>query len=479
MNYNATIFSGTKYVIDDIFKLNTKCLKISYTIKFKSFDKMDLHLHSFKFIKSENFNVAIILILAYWRRFDYFTSIKLLKNSNKYELKLLLALIYLYQNKTGFQNIKLGEKIFIDLALNSKRIEAIVLLIEFYLYYGKQTECQKWCSYLETLDYGSANYYLSLINTNYLKKIDQSLNAVTAKIPDDRGYIILSEITSKKKDFALIAVRKKIIDAYALLGEWCYKMNDFITMKHLFDSGIERENVESLKCLVNFYIKMHDYEGIKNNFHNLMMKIELNQRLIILSKIIKLYISDEYYDKAERLAKFYIKYDNVSASYLLAEIYEKQKKFDQAFNVYLKLSSENNKYAMCKLGLYYIYGYGAIKIDEKKGLELLQKSGTKLGKEIIDICSLKGVLGKEKVLEGFENLNQNIAKSPVAALYIFACYHYGYCVGKDIIEEERLSRLLKEEHKKTREEIITFLFDNRDLCGNMIKKEHLSRKVLF
>ncbi len=482
MELNAKILSETYNIAKKILLLNFNGLKKRWKISFVNLNIENLSLTRFNSIRNGNKYLVTSLINLYIKKHDYFSAINLLKKSNDYDLNLILALIYLYQKHSGFLNIDLGEKLLIELAKDSSRIEAIIVLIEFYLYSGKDEEVIRWCKYLENEGLGIVNYYLSLLETNYQVKVDECLNAVTAKIPDYRGYARLSELTSKKKDFALLAIRKNILDAYALLGEWCYKMNDFITMKHLFDSGIERENTESLKCLVNFYIKTHDYEGISENFYKLMMKLELNQRLIILEKIIKLHISDEHYDKAVRLSKFYLKYDEVSASFLLAMIYEKQKKFDQAFNIYLKLADlYNNKYAMCNLGLYYIHGYGTTKIDEKKGLSLLQNSGTSFGKEIIDICSLKGVLGKEKVLEGFENLNQNIFQSPIAALYIFACYHFGYCVSKDIIEEERLSRLLKEEHKKTREDIITFLLDNRDLdlSGNMLKNERLSHKILF
>jgi len=482
MELNAKILSKTYFITNRILSLNCKNLKKHRKISFVSLNQKQLFINKFNSIKNNNKTLVLSLIKSYMQKLDYLSVIKILKKSNDYDLNLILALIYLYQKNSGFLNVKLGEKLLINLAKNSSRIEAVIILIEFYLYRGRDETLKQWCKYLENKGYGASNYYLSLIETNYQVKIDECLNAVTAKIPDYRGYARLSELTSKRKDFALLAIRKNIIDAYALLGEWCYKMNDFITMKHLFDSGIERENTESLKCLVNFYIRIHDYEGILENFHNLMMKLELNQRLIILEKLIKLHISDEHYDKAVRLSKFYLKYDEVSASFLLAMIYEKQKNYDEAFKMYLKLANEyKNKYAMCNLGLYYIHGYGTTKIDEKKGLSLLQNSGTNLGKEIIDICSLKGVLGKEKILEGFENLNQNIFQSSVAALYIFACYHFGYCVNKDIIEEERLSRLLKEEHKKTREDIITFLLDNRDLdlSGNMLKNERLSHKILF
>ncbi|HBD06544.1 MAG TPA: hypothetical protein DCY93_03960 [Firmicutes bacterium] len=482
MVLNAKFLSETYNIAKRILSLNFNGFKKRRRINFVNFKIKSLNITRYSSIKNCNKYLVIPLIKSYIKKFDYFSVIKMIEKSNDYDLNLILALIYLYQRNSGFLNIKLGEQLLIKLVKVSSRVEAIIILIEFYLYSGNDEKLIRWCKLLEKEGYGTANYYLSLIETNYQIKVDECLNAVTARICDNRGYARLSELTSKKKDFALLAIRKNILDAYALLGEWCYKMNDFITMKHLFDSGIERENTESLKCLVNFYIRTHDYEGISEHFHSLMMKLELNQRLVILEKLIKLHISDEHYDKAARLSKFYLKYDEVSASFLLAMIYEKQKKFDKAFNIYSKLANEyKNKYAMCNLGLYYIHGYGTTKIDEKKGLSLLQNSGTSFGKEIIDICSLKGVLGKEKVLEGFENLNQNVFQSPIAALYIFACYHFGYCVSKDIIEEERLSRLLKEEHKKTREDIITFLLDNRDLdlSGSMLKKERLSHKILF
>lgn len=456
-----------------------RSIRTCYKFKISTFDFS--HSYSLKKKKLINTNSLLVKGLAIYsfKVFEYFRGIKLLKSRREDEFKFLLGIVYLYSLNCGFHSIDLANKSFLSIIDKEYIVKSQIILLEYFFYKGKNQEVNELAYRLIEQDIGVGFYYLAKTCIKKSEKIDLLLEGVVCKYPAYECFLDLFDLKESKMSFLRLAISSGVYYGYYILGYINLINKRYAKAKTCYLRGIRKEVIPCCKGLFEILLIEDDQDFI--GYRKIVFQtISLRERRELIVKLIEYYLDKNMVSKAISLAKIYQKYDYLNGSIKLAALYEQQKNYLDSYLIYKDLSENRfNNFAKQKLGEFYIFGYGVVRVDEKKGLKCLVSSGTKRANELLSIICLKGYLGKSYISYGFNYLNSQVYKSELAAKYIYACYYYHYYVYENRIELKRLHNILVKFYKKSEEELISFIIDNIELKKKNKKHSSLANMLLI